>query len=383
MSEEWLIQRGGQELGPMRSEVLRQLAATGQLRPSDHVRRTDMGHFIRAGAVHGLFASAAGHHAHDVAEGALPAPHHEKKPEAEVPTAPVAAAVRPVPWARIKTGSQVASVCVVALVSLILLASALRHRGDGDPGTDVVADGPAEGAPAPQGAGDVATSVSEGSREVPVAAKVAVEDVRPAPRAPDELSDELRALPPDQALARAADYLAGPETEANKRTAFLLLQKTANAGDGRAMVCLADCYTSGIGTPASRAEAIKWLRKSAEAGEPAGMFDYSSAIRRGECEGLGESDGMAWLSRKRERGASARQGRARQGPGPGRDGRRRRAPLRRRSNNDDSDDEKPACQQFGCRCGGYERAGVIYKGGRPIDPDDCWICNHDKSAHRR
>ena len=147
MAGGWLIQRGGQEIGPMSSEVLKQLAATGQLRPTDRVRKTMMDHFVPASAVKGLFPSDSGPGAPVVAAEARPAPHDEKKPESQPPRTPVTAKPFPVFWARLGFIPRAALGGAGTLVLLIFLTLALGHHGDQDPEAGVVADGPAESAP--------------------------------------------------------------------------------------------------------------------------------------------------------------------------------------------------------------------------------------------
>jgi hypothetical protein len=381
MAEKWLLRRGDQEIGPMRSGVFKHLAVNGQLRPDDLVRKTSMNRFVPASAVKGLFPSDAGHRAPVVAEKAPPAPHDEKKPEFEVPGAPVAATGRPVPWTRIGIRSLVGAGGVVALVSLIFLASALGHRGVLEPGTGVVAGVPAESAP---------PTIAPPTSALPAIAPpaIAVAASQPGEAAPqDELSDELRALPPDKAIALAIEYLQPPETEARKRTAFLLLQDAANAGDGRAMLGLSDCYRSGIGTPASRADWMEWLRKSAEAGQPDGMYEFSVAIRRGYFDGLGEADGRAWLRRSAEAGHEPAVDELKRIQAQDAKSFLERLFSRRGSNNDDSDEEGPACAWGGalakCYCGGFEPSHGRMPGGRETDYNACKLCEHDKSDHRR
>jgi hypothetical protein len=393
MAAEWLVQRGGQEIGPMSSDVLKQLAATGQLAPTDRVRKTSMDRFVRASAVKGLFPSDGRHHAPVVAEESRPAPHGDKKPEPEVPAKAVAARAHALSWAEIRTGSLIAVGGVGALVLLAFLASALRHRGDQDPGTGVVAGGPAIAGDAsqpreaaPQGAsGGAPISSDQLDRAAKVLADLNVTLGR-GRASQDELSDELRALPPDKAVVRALAYLDAGETEANKRTSFLLLRNAANAGEQKAMLALSWYYSSGIGTPASRADAKEWLRKSAEAGLPDGMYEYSVAIRQGEYDGLGDSDGMAWLRRSANaghppavnelkgiqvRGMVTVLGMLFSSGG---------------SNNDDSDAEGPICRgpwELGrnCFCRGFRPYGRAPGGDGAYST--CNSCKHEQSEHRR
>jgi TPR repeat protein len=389
MAAECLVQRGGQELGPMGSEVLKQLAATGQLKPTDRVRKTSMDRFVRASSVKGLFPSDAEHPAPVAAEEARPAPHHEKTREPEVPTAPVAAKRSPVPWSGI--GIE-ALVRVAGLFLVILVAFALGHRGGQDSGTGAVAGGPEESAPpaiagaasqpteaAPQGAGDGAPVSADQLLKSLNDLKVATEGMRAAPNLPDELSDELRALPPDKAVDLAYDYLEPGQSEANKRTAFLLARNAANAGNGKAMICLAWCYDDGLGTPASPADALLWTRKSAETGEPRGMYLYSVAIREGLYDGLGQAAGMAWLNRSAQ---------ARYKPAVDELNRMKTQLVvgalgavfsSMGSNNGNRGNGQSACKSNGCDCEGFKEP----LGDMRFYSDQCRTCDHIKQLHRR
>jgi hypothetical protein len=54
----WYYDRDGQVKGPLRVSELRQLAANGELQPTDRVRTEEMDRWVKARAVKGLFASA-------------------------------------------------------------------------------------------------------------------------------------------------------------------------------------------------------------------------------------------------------------------------------------------------------------------------------------
>ena len=218
--------------------------------------------------------------------------------------------------------------------------------------------------------------------------KVATQDVGEASQRQNELSDELRALPPDKAVEMAVQYLSPPETEARKRTAFLLLRNAANSGDGIGMLSLSYLYSSGVGTPASRADAKVWLRKSAEAGHPDGMYEFSIAVRQGEYDGLGESDGQEWLKRSAAKGHQPAVDELK--------GIQVRSVVSALGalgsilgsrNNDESPTRRGlprnADRGLDCRCGGYESSYGRAIGGREMDYDACRQCEHDKSDHRR
>lgn len=55
MPSDWFVVRSGKEHGPVTAAKLKQMAATGELRPGDAVRREDMKAPVKASAVKGLF----------------------------------------------------------------------------------------------------------------------------------------------------------------------------------------------------------------------------------------------------------------------------------------------------------------------------------------
>ena len=58
MAQNWYYAAGEQKLGPYSASQLRQLAATGQLRPTDMVWKEGMKQWAAAGSVKGLFPPA-------------------------------------------------------------------------------------------------------------------------------------------------------------------------------------------------------------------------------------------------------------------------------------------------------------------------------------
>ena len=55
MPTEWFYSKSGQQLGPIPSEQLKQLATSGQLQPSDLVWKDGMGQWVEARKIKGLF----------------------------------------------------------------------------------------------------------------------------------------------------------------------------------------------------------------------------------------------------------------------------------------------------------------------------------------
>ena len=55
MPTEWFYSKGGQQLGPVPFEQLKQLAASGQLQPSDLVWKDGMSQWVESRKVKGVF----------------------------------------------------------------------------------------------------------------------------------------------------------------------------------------------------------------------------------------------------------------------------------------------------------------------------------------
>ncbi|MBN9519381.1 DUF4339 domain-containing protein [bacterium] len=74
MSSKWFVVRGGEERGPFTPQRLREMAASGELRPEDKVRREDLPAARPASTVKGLFPGDGG------GTGAAPAAAKAAKP---------------------------------------------------------------------------------------------------------------------------------------------------------------------------------------------------------------------------------------------------------------------------------------------------------------
>jgi len=59
MADQWYYSQQGQRKGPLSEEQFKQLASSGQLKPTDMVWKSGMDKWIQASKVKGLFASAA------------------------------------------------------------------------------------------------------------------------------------------------------------------------------------------------------------------------------------------------------------------------------------------------------------------------------------
>ncbi len=86
MASQWYYAQGGQQLGPVTSEQLKQLAQTGQLNPTDLIWKDGLAEWTPARKVAGLFSTAAA--ASHAANSAAPA---------AVATAPTPAYAAPLP----------------------------------------------------------------------------------------------------------------------------------------------------------------------------------------------------------------------------------------------------------------------------------------------
>ena len=103
MATQWYFERAGQKFGPYLAERLRELAASGDLRPQDVVWKEGMEKGVLASRVGNLFVGRGT--GAPAAESAVPAPEVAREPEpepvrAETPPAPAAIEVAEVPAAR-------------------------------------------------------------------------------------------------------------------------------------------------------------------------------------------------------------------------------------------------------------------------------------------
>jgi serine/threonine-protein kinase len=100
----WFVARDGKTRGPVAEETLRDLAALGELRPTDHLWRKGLEGWMTASSLPGLFAAdpeATPHRGTAVAEEEEPEPEAEPRPAAPclapAPVAQAPAASAPAP----------------------------------------------------------------------------------------------------------------------------------------------------------------------------------------------------------------------------------------------------------------------------------------------
>jgi hypothetical protein len=87
MSEQWYYAKHGQQLGPVAADVIRQMAATGQLSPADLVWKDGMPEWTPARSVPGLFAAPSAYVpvSGQEVEGYQLAPEAPRRPEPVLP----------------------------------------------------------------------------------------------------------------------------------------------------------------------------------------------------------------------------------------------------------------------------------------------------------
>jgi hypothetical protein len=99
LANEWFYQKDGQEIGPLSPADLRRLASSGQLLPTDPVRKADMDRWAKASALKGLFPAV----------GAEPAVTAAAAPTSQSPAAAPPPVPRPRPTAQAQTSPTVIS----------------------------------------------------------------------------------------------------------------------------------------------------------------------------------------------------------------------------------------------------------------------------------
>ena len=77
MTTEWFFSKSGQQQGPVSTEQLKQLAASGQLHPGDLVLKDGMGQWVEARKIKGLFPAQP--------MSSPQGPHNSPQPEATPP----------------------------------------------------------------------------------------------------------------------------------------------------------------------------------------------------------------------------------------------------------------------------------------------------------
>ncbi|MEX0977894.1 MAG: DUF4339 domain-containing protein, partial [Pirellulales bacterium] len=114
MANEWYVQHGGKQYGPLTSANLKKLAAERKITPSTNVRLGTAGNWVPAARVQGLFAAASGAAsgaAHAPPRAVAPPPIEVSLPPLEAPPSgpPMASPLSRVPFGSVAPASRPAA----------------------------------------------------------------------------------------------------------------------------------------------------------------------------------------------------------------------------------------------------------------------------------
>ncbi len=106
-----------------------------------------------------------------------------------------------------------------------------------------------------------------------------------------------------RAMARLADcYENGRGVVADTAIALSWYRRAADAGDGLGMARLGRMYARGLGIERNEVEAVKWYRRSVEARDPEGMFLLGSMYAKGWGVPKDAGEAVTWYRRAAEGG---------------------------------------------------------------------------------
>ena len=106
-----------------------------------------------------------------------------------------------------------------------------------------------------------------------------------------------------KAMLMLADcYLSGKGTEADPNLAFDWYRRAAEAGDTGGMTALANCYRNGTGTVSNPDLSFEWDRKAAEAGDAASMFNIAACYEDGYIVDADPKAAFEWYKKAAETG---------------------------------------------------------------------------------
>ena len=106
-----------------------------------------------------------------------------------------------------------------------------------------------------------------------------------------------------RAMLLLADcYYHGWGSETDPDAAFYWFSKAAGAGDTSGMLGVANCYDHGIGTAVDKALAYKWNLCAAEAGDAAGMLNTAICLEDGLGAEKDEQAAFEWYKKSAESG---------------------------------------------------------------------------------
>jgi TPR repeat protein len=284
----WLVQRDGQKMGPMPSSELKQLVATGNLRPTDQVRKQGMNGFVRAAAVKGLFPKTA----HGSQESLAPAP---KAPPAS--TAP----------------------CELGRRSLVT-CSETPIRGAPSPtdrkdaavaGTDDSASATNRVSPRTIAAGvkwlstvtrmqaliAISLLMFVGIGIAVVLASAMRSSTGDSANVPIESAQHSNSEMNSQALSHRGFSVSPGLAESTES-----YERAAKAGDSAAMVCLAECYQTGRGVAKNVTESARWYERAAATGNAIAMNNLGCCYLIGSGVKKTPTKAVEWYEKSAEVG---------------------------------------------------------------------------------
>ena len=107
----------------------------------------------------------------------------------------------------------------------------------------------------------------------------------------------------NRAMLLLADcYNHGWGTEPDPEAAFAWFSRAAEAGDTSGMVGVANCYDSGVGTAEDKALAYQWDLRAAEAGDASGMLNTAICLEDGSGTEKDEKAAFEWYKKSAETG---------------------------------------------------------------------------------
>ena len=91
-------------------------------------------------------------------------------------------------------------------------------------------------------------------------------------------------------------------TEKDPEAAFYWFSKAAEAGDTAGMVAVANCYKNGTGTPVDEERSYEWDLRAAQAGDSAGMLNTAICLEDGLGVEKDEAAAFSWYRKSAETG---------------------------------------------------------------------------------
>ncbi len=106
-----------------------------------------------------------------------------------------------------------------------------------------------------------------------------------------------------KAMLMLADcYLSGKGTDADPSLAFHWYRRAAEAGDTGGMTALASCYRTGTGTEPDPELSFEWDKKAADAGDATSMFNIAACYEDGYVVDADPESAFEWYKKAAEAG---------------------------------------------------------------------------------